>query len=326
MKKIFGLIFVFLFMSGASYAATADQALTACLNNISAKDSAWQSGLNDIFGNADLNDVIVEQEKQRVHNLLFDRIRANCGTALITIAKTSQDRAIIYFKHKNKDYGFDFSISQVLDNIGIQTGILVINKRNLVPNQILKLSDIPTKQKFFNDECSDHTIWDNLDDDAAVNIAGQAVFNEYGGTQHEYFLDFADGDNRRAFPGLVLIDKTASTEEQIVTYLNIKTGIEKAQQFAAKLKGTPCSRDGLAVYLVALNVQNGSVQTSDNRDTSSAVFGSIAGAIAAGAAWVPVAGWIVAGVAGATAATIALWPQTITDIQQVMILDGPYDL
>ena len=150
------------------------------------------------------------------------------------MAKTSQDRAIIGFKHKNKEYGFDFDLSRIFNKVGIQTGILVINRQDLHPAQILKLSDIPKKEKFFSDECSDWTIFDNLDDDAAVNVAGQAVFTEYGGNKEEFFLDFAEGDNRRAFPGLVLKDKTWSGEEELVSYANIKTAVQRTEPFANK--------------------------------------------------------------------------------------------
>ena len=354
MKKIFGLIFSILFISDVAHASAPDQALITCLDKIYKNDSAWQSGVTNIFGNADLNDAIVEQEKARIYDLLSKRIATNCASALVTMAKTNQERAIIGFKHKDKEYGFDFDLSKILDNVGIQTGILVINKRNLYPTQVLKLSDIPKKQKFFSDECSDWTIADNLDDDAAVNVAGQSVFTDYGGSKNEFFLDFADGDNRRAFPGLLLMDKTGSTEEKIVTYFNLKTAVEKTYQFAEKLKNTPCSIDNnLAVYLVALNVQTGPVTTSANDDLASgwtagtgaavgaatigigaaalhttgaaAAFGALAGATGA-AAVVPLVGWGIAIVTGTVAASMALYPNPITDIQQVMILDGPYDI
>ena len=343
MKKILGLIFSILFISDVARASAPDQALVTCLDKIYKNDSAWQSGVTNIFGNADLNDAIVEQEKARIYDLLSKRIATNCASALVTIAKTNQERAIIGFKHKDKEYGFDFDLSRIFDNVGIQTGILVINRRDLYPTQRLKLSDIPKKQKFFSDECSDWTIADNLDDDSAVNVAGQAVFTEYGGNKEEFFLDFAEGDNRRAFPGLVLMDKTGSSAEEIVSYANIKTAVQRTAQFASKLKGGPCSLKPMAVYLVALNVQKAPVNVSDNRDISASIVAgsgaAVAGGVSAGAAlagsfltaagaisWIPIAGWVAGGVIAVAGGVIALWPQTITDIQQVMILYGPYDI
>ena len=349
MKKILYLIFATLFVSSAN---AAGDALDLCLQKISANKATFESKINGIFGNADLNETIVEQNKNKIYALLSESFKNLCGDYLVQIAKTKKERARIDFKHKNKEYGFDFSMDRIFEDLGIQMGIVVINKRNLATNSILKLSDIPKKQKFFSDGCSDHTIWDNLDDDAAVNVAGQAVFSEYGGSEHEYFLDFAEGDNRRAFPGLVIQDVTGSSEEKIVSYINIKTAIERTQQFAEKLKSGKCFNQGLSVYLVALNVEKAPINTSDNRDTSAYVTSGVAGVglttgaiatgvgmaggatlsaaalgtTATGVAWIPVAGWITAGVLGTAAATIALWPQTITDIQQVMILDGPYNL
>nr|MBQ0091651.1 hypothetical protein [Candidatus Enterousia merdequi] len=316
-------------------AKAANDPLETCLNKISNNDTAWISGISSIFGNSDLDDTVVEQNKARIYNLISNRFQELCGSELVHIAKTNKVRGQIDFKHKDKDYAFDFDVDKIFDNLGIQMGILVINKHDLYPTKVLSLSDIPRKQKFFSSDCSDHFIFDNLDDDAAVNKAGQSVFSEYGGSQHEFFLDFAEGDNRRAFPGLVIQDKTGSTGEQIVSYTNIKTAVERTQQFAENLKNSQCSNQGLSVYLVALNVQQSPYKTSDNKDvaatTTTAVAGAgltagIIGSTVAAAAWIPVAGWIVAGVAGAAAGTIALLPQSIADIQQVMVLDGPYNL
>jgi hypothetical protein len=273
MKKI--LLILCMFIMSAANAGTVED----CLNNIS-KTKEWKDGITNIFGKTDLNDENVSYHKPQIYTLLAQEIGLVCGEKLTAIAKAKSDRGIIYFSHNSKEYGFDFSISEMFDNIMIRTGVLVINKRNLSPNKVLKLSDIPKKKKFFSDECSDWTIWDNLDDDAAVNVAGQAVFNEYGGAKNEFFLDFAEGDNRRAFPGLVLMDKTWSTQESIVTYMNLKTGIKKVQQFAEKLKGSQCSNQGLAVYLVALDVSKDSATARRGAMAAAGAIGVTAGAIA----------------------------------------------
>ncbi len=343
MKKLLCLIFSVLFITAAN---AASDPLQSCLQKISTNDSAWKSGITNIFGNSDLDDTIVEQNKAKIYLLLTERFKDLCGAELIQIAKTSGERARIDFTHKNKSYAFDFCLEKIFDNLGLQMGILVINRRDLYPTKVLKLSEIPKKQKFFTDECSDWTIFDNLDDDSAVNVAGQSVFTEYGGSKEEFFLDFAEGDNRRAFPGLVIKDKTGSSEEEIVSYANIKTAVQRTEQFANQLKNGPCSQKGLSVYLVALNVQQTPVNTSDNHDLSAsvvAVSGAATGGIVGGvmgisavATWmglagaaataVPIAGWVVGGVLVAAGGIVALWPQKITDIQQVMILDGPFDL
>jgi len=354
MKKLFLLFLIFF-----SVAAQAT-ALDICLQKISLNDNFWQERLfnkkNGIFNTLGdqekLTDEMVQKNKAKIYTLLAGNILLNCNKDLANIEE--QPRGLIYFKHDTNNYAFDFSTKTLFDYMEMRTGILVINKKNLSHGDVLELSSLPKNKKFFSDKCSDHTIWDNLDDDAAVNIAGQAVFNEYGGSKNEFFLDFAEGDNRRAFPGLVLMDKTWSTKETIVTYRNINTGLEKTRLFASKLKNSACSNQDLAVYSVILDVK---------RDTSSekkgwaiaagigggtmAWIGLSAGAVAlplaataslpviignamlstaAAATSVPGWGWIVAGVAIAGATAISLYPSEIEKIDQVMILDGPYNL
>lgn len=355
MKKLFILFLMF-------FSVTANATvLDSCLQKISSNNSLWQERLfdkkNGIFNTLGtqekLTDDMVQKNKAKIYTLLAGNILLNCNKNLSDIAK--QPRALIYFKHDTNNYAFDFSTEKLFDYMEIRTGILVINKKNLSPGDVLELSSLPKNKKFFSDDCSDHTIWDNLDDDAAVNVAGQETFNEYGGSKNEFFLDFAEGDDRRAFPGLVLMDKTLSTQESIVTYRNVNTAMEKTQQFASKLKNGACSNQGLAVYAVALDVKKA--------DTSSekigwaiaasvgggalawiglsaaaaaapvaatalipAVIGDALLATAAGSSTVPVVGWVIAGVAVAAATAIALYPAEIEDLQQVMILDGPYNL
>ena len=334
--------------------------LDDCLQKISSDNTLWQQRLFDkkdgVFNTLGekeiLTDELVQKNKAKIYTLLAGNIMLKCNKDLLEIAKIP--RGLIEFVHDKNKYAFDFSTETAFSYIDMRTGILVINKRNLVPGEVLELSSIQKDKKFFSDECSDWTIWDNLDDDAAVNVAGQAVFNEFGGSSNEYFLDFAEGDNRRAFPGLVLMDKTFSTKEQIVSYRNINTGIEKARQFATKLKGGVCSNQNLAVYLVALDVKrdtssgkNGWVVAAGIGGGAFAWIGLSAAAVAtplAATAWlptvvgnamlstaavssgVPVAGWVVAGVLVAGATAISLYPFEIEKIQQVMILDGPYHL
>ena len=367
MRKLFVL---FLLLIGTAAHATV---LDSCLNKIASNDELWQQRLfdktNGIFSELsdtdEIKEDIIQSKTKKIYTLLAGDILLQCNKDLSNILKT--DRGIIPFKHNNKEYGFDFSTEKMADYIDLRTGILVINKKNLGPGDVLKLSDIPKKEKFFKDECSDWTIADNLDDDAAVNVVGQSVFGEFGGTKNEFFLDFAEGDNRRAFPGLVLMDETGSSREKIVAYRNIKTGIEKTETFAERLKQTSCSNDGLAVYLVALDVKKiediqkenpaGKDVNTSGWQTGWAIAAGVGGAAttwigasaAAGAvsvaatawmpawlgtamlatattSWVPVVGWI-AGALTVTAVTVAsLYPYEIQDIQQVMILDGPYHI
>ncbi|MBP3340307.1 MAG: hypothetical protein J6L47_01410 [Alphaproteobacteria bacterium] len=133
--------------------------------------------------------------------------------------------------------------------------IFVYNQSNKKPGDEIKLSDI--SKLYWSDECSDHTIWENLDDDAAINVAGRQVFNKHyldvGIDKKlvknlEYFLDFEEGNNRRAFPGLVLIDLDGSA--MLITSYNKDTLIPIAKEFASELHESACSADKLAVYVV----------------------------------------------------------------------------
>lgn len=329
MKKIL-LILCALFISSAH----AD-VLETCIEKIAKDNTIWQNMLfdktngifNDLPESSDLTDEIVDSKKQSIYALIGKDIELKCPEKLAAIAK--KDRAVIPFTHNEKEYAFDFSIETMFDYVNdIRTGIIVVNKRNLSSGKVLKVSDFPKKQKIFSDECSDWTIFENLDDDGAVNIAGQAVFNEFGGSKNEFFLDFTEGDDRRVFPGLVLMDETGSRTEKIVSYRNVKTGMQKMRQFAEKLKGSACSNQGLAVYLVALDVQHDSTSKLPGHWSIGLLStGGAAGATAifltATAATV---GWIASGVLLAAGAVVALIPSPIEKIDQVMILDGPYNL
>ena len=354
MKKIL-LLFFAIFISVHCYAGS--DILSTCLEKIAQNDKLWTEQLfnkkNGIFkslkDDEELTDQMVQNQKAQIYALIGKNILLNCRDNMADISKIS--RGLIKFKHNNVEYSFDFSTATLFDYMDIRTGFLVINKKNLKPGNVIKVSDIPKKKKFFPDECSDWTIWDNLDDDAAVNVAGQAVFNEFGGAKNEFFLDFAEGDNRRAFPGLVLMDETGSTKEKIVTYRNLQTGFKKMNALGAKLKSSACSNSGLALYLVALDVKQ---DTSSERrgwaiaaavgggaavwigasavavaTGTTAITGALAEAMlvtAVGASSVPVAGWIVAGVLAIGATAVALYPAEIEKIPQVMVLAGPYIL
>lgn len=334
MKKIL-LILCALFVSTAN----AD-VLDNCLKKIESSTQTWQDILSDtIFNYLDpqdeLTSEIIQNNRQKIYSLLAKNIEAWCAEDIAQIIKVG-GRKKIFFTYKEQKYGFDFDLATALDYANdIRTGILVMNNTGLSTKDIVNVSDFPEGQKFFSDECSDNVIWDNLDNDAAVNIAGQSVFNEFGGSKHEFFLDFAEGDNRRAFPGLVLMDKTGSTKEQIVSYVNPSIGLQRVQQFAEKLRGGACSNQRLAVYLVALDVKKDTTNSAKDSWAIGLVSGAGAGvataAIAlfagAGAATViPVVGWITAGVLVTAGAIVSLTPAPIEDIQQVMILDGPYIL
>ena len=305
----------------------------------------------DIFKDAaKLEEQNVKKNRAKILTLLAGNIFTHCNADLAEIAETPRGR--VDFVYKDQKYAFAFNTTDVFEYLDMRTGIMVYNKRDNTAGDVIKVGDI--KKLYWSKDCSDHVIWDNLDDDAAVNVAGQKTFSSYGGSKHEFFLDFEEGNNRRVFPGLVLMDETWSTQEKLVTFTNLPTAIEAAKKFQTNLKNSSCSNQGLAVYVVALDVRKTDTKTNKTGwaiaasvgggtlayiglsaalATTSAVAatGSMAlvNATLAGASVassVPVYGWVVAGVLVAAAGVISLIPGEIENIQQVMVISGPYNI
>ena len=309
-----------------------------CMRRVSDNKDFQRAMTEEIFKESSmLTQEGATQNKPKILGLIAANVLTNCMSDLNTLTKIANGK--VWYPRDGKTYAFQFKMEELFQYINIPTGIMLYNKPTLSVGSVIKLSDIP--KLYWSDECSDHTIWDNLDDDAAVNIAGQSAFSQYGGAKNEYFLDFEEGNNRRAFPGLVLMDKTASTSESIVQFNNLHSAIGAAQSFANALNNTACSNDGLAAYVVALNVQPGATD-KDGWAVAAGVSGGalailgVATAVQAGGvvaalttaagatSVVPVWGWIVGGLLGAAAGAISLIPGEIFDIQQVMVMDGPY--
>lgn len=302
--------------------------LNDCMRRISDNADFQKAMTEEIFKNpATLTQEGATQNKSKILGLIAANVLQNCMPDLAALTKAANGK--VWYPRDGKTYAFQFKMDELFQHINIPTGIMLYNKPSLSVGSVIKLSDIP--KLYWSDECSDHTIWDNNDDDAAVNIAGQKVFSQYGGADNEYFLDFEEGNGRRAFPGLVLMDETATTTEKIVSFNNLHTAIAATQGFASALNNTACGNDGLAAYVVALNVQPGSTD-SDIRDIAAgtSIAAGVAGtAIGSAAAigWIPVVGWayaVGAAAVGAIAGGMSLIPGEISDLQEVMVMDGPY--
>lgn len=234
-------------------------ALENCLSKIATQDTEWNSDLFDktkgVFGflgdKDELTDEIVQDKKEKIYILLAKKITEKCPSDIILIAK-QKGRGIIPFSHNNKEYVFDFDVQKVFNYTNAQLGFIVVKNKNLSRNDILKVSDIPNKSKFFNSSCSAQNARIVIPDDTAVNVAGQAVFSEFGGDKNEFYLDYAEGDNRRAFPGLVIMDQSLSPVESMVIYQSLPIALERYEQFGEKLKSSACSNQNLALYLVSI--------------------------------------------------------------------------
>lgn len=170
----------------------------------------------------------------------------------------------------------------------------VYNNATKKPGDIVQLTDIP--QLYWSNECSDHTIALGLSNEAGVNIAGQRVFSPiFNQDDYEYFLDFEQGNDRRIFPGLVLLETSFPTVQERLVMTAPDKADEYAKQFATALANTVCVNENLVVYTVNLGT---AFTPSDT-----------------GIDW----GWLLGGpLVGALA------PQKIMHINQITIKSGPY--
>ena len=377
MKKSKKLLSIFFTFALAPLFAHADIMLD-CMTAISNSDAFYQAMTQEIFPNvSDLNQEYVTTKKNQILAAIGATLLAQqneCTKNISTLAKQANGK--VWYTRDDKTYAFQFKMADMFAILNIPVGIMLYNNLTKSAGDVIKLSDVP--KLYWSKSCSDHVIWDNLDDDAGVNIAGQKVFPQYGGSDNEFFLDFEEGNNRRAFPGLVLMDETGTTSEHVVQFSNLHTAIDATQKFASALGQTSCANDGLAAYVVSLDTRP---IGSDDKDgfgyaagiiggattlvtttaalavtgvATAGILGGIGkasiwllggGAAAAGAAGgtagaagatagaaaasatVPVAGWVVAGVLAVVAGGLyaySMVPSEIADIQQVMVLDGPY--
>ncbi|MDW3024695.1 MAG: hypothetical protein R8N50_03340 [Alphaproteobacteria bacterium] len=333
MKQIFVLIASLFIFHSAHCGIWED-----CMDAISDNEN-FQQEINDIFDTGVISVEIVKANKSKIFAAIGEVLidTPECSNKISSIAQ--EDYGKVWIGYDDKTYAFRFKMSDLFEYVVIPTGIMVYNDRSLGAGDKIELSEI--QKLYWSDACSDHVIWDNLDNDAAVNVAGQKVFSQYGGEKNEFFLDFEEGNDRRAFPGLVLMDKTHSSSEAIVAFGNLQKAIKAAKDFADALTDTACSNDGLAVYVVALsetpsptNDKTGWGIVAGVAGGSAAVVGTSSALAAAGATglWgaaavsgtVLVVGWVIAGLLGGAATVISLVPPDIIDLKGVTVLGGPY--
>jgi len=322
-----------------------------CIERFVKKADMWQDPLfnktNGVFKDIDANTQItkdlVDSRRATLLSLIGANVKQHCLHDLAAITQ-QKGKSKISIDHSGNNYIFDFDVDELADYMPIRVGILLAPRTlNKNINDIITEAEMPTDY-WWNKDCSDHTIWFNLDDHASVNKAGQAVFKEFGGDEHEYFIDFPVGSGgHRAFPGLILRDKTGSTEDLIIVYNNVKAGLEKIEAFQKALQNSKCSTDGLSAYLVALDASL-PIDTSTNAGWyvaagvdaawltamglgAAGVGGSTAvgTALAAAAGTGPV-GWIIGGVALAGIGIYSIYPSDIADIKQVAVISGPYPI
>ena len=339
MKKIIKLSFLLFSFITTLHCAKAD-VLQDCMQKISNDPNFNRVMTSEIFPNkSELTQEYVSLRKSKIMEQIANGVLQHCIENVSTLVRRANGK--VWYNRDGKTYAFQFQMPELFQYLNIPVGIMIYNKSNLSAGDVIKLSDID--KLYWSKECSDHVIWDNLNNKAAVNVAGQKVFSQYGGDKNEFFLDFEEGNNRRAFPGLVLMDKTSSSSESIVAFTNLHTAVGAAEQFAAALSNSTCSNEGLYVYVV--NLETYPIASGDKRGW--AITAGVSGgaplavgvglaklAALGGTAWAGTAsalatvsgpvGWAIAGAIAIGAGVMALIPSEIQDIQQVMVMDGPY--
>lgn len=250
----------------------------------------------------DINSPTLVEDAKSVLQPAFDRAMASveCTASAVDSALTELGTNRITFTAPNNPK-LEFEIIMQLRVPESSTAtpektpiaFFVYNNATKKPGDVVHLTDIP--QLYWSNECSDHTIAWNLSNKAGVNIAGQRVFSPtFNQDKYEYFLDFQQGNNRRIFPGLVLLETPFPTVQEQLVMTSPDKADEYANQFATALANTACKNENLVVYTVDL----GTTFTSDTDiDWAWALGGPLLG---------------------------ALIPQKIMHINQITIKSGPY--
>lgn len=347
MLRKFILLFTMLIMCTTAHARDTQifqtQSGIQCLTDIGNDQETFVNAIKtQILHGQEFNQRLVDREKHKLYTIVAANIVTHCidtnnlndfNHDIVDATKID-----IPFKLDDKYYKLTVDVETLFEYINIPAGVLVTNLRNKRPGDVITKAETPSDY-ISSFDCSDHWVRLDLSDSSPVNVAGKAAFPEY--TDQEFFIDFPFGKNNRAFPGLIIGAKTGwGGAEQVVWYPNYRVARAKAKQFAEGLNNTACSKDNLVVDVVSLTTKPVTQGDKTGWAITAEIGGgvgtaiSIAGAVAAvsgvvaATTWeVPVAGWIVAAVA-ATVATvsgiIAIAPSSLADMNQVMILDGPY--
>lgn len=319
--------------------AHAYDAIPACLTAIGNDDTTFINVLkSEILKGKPFDQQLVDREKNRLYSLVAANILTHCvdvdnldsfNTEIVDATNLK-----IPFKMDNKYYELDINATNLFEYINLPVGIMVTNLRNKSVGDVITKAETPSDY-FFSGDCSDHWVRINIANSVPVNKAGQIAFPSYSGK--EFFIDFPFGKNNRAFPGLIIAAKKGiGGSEEVVWFTNYKLARENAKQFAEALNNTACANDHLVVDVVSLATSpstqgnkkgwaiGAGVSTGIGATSALSAAGLISiGSGAAIAAAIPIVGWVAAAVAAVTS-VIAIAPTSLADINQVMVMDGPY--
>ena len=327
-KILFSLFFIQFGLLATARAATP---IPQCIQDI-AKEAKFYDGLKEVLKNKELNQENIKKNQDKVYDLVAENVITHCLGDINTFVDEIADQPTLRVpfemrgtNNKTIYYAFEMPTEKLFDHINIPTGIVVAPAMGKKRGDVITFGEMP-RDYFWSESCSDHWVKLNIDDNAPVNTAGRASFKGYPDV--EFFLDFPKGSGMRAFPGLVLGAATGiGGKEQIVWFRNYLTARKAAEEFATNLKQTICTQDNLEVYLVSLGTQK--VKIGDSKygwGITAGATGGVMGVLAIGSFSVPVVGWIIGGVVAISAGVVTLWVETLADIQQVMVLDGPHKI
>lgn len=308
--KICKRIFIVLFFVFAACEAPAAQygMWETCLGKVAA---AGPGGFIDVVAGylERENDLeyAVDLNKVEITLALATAMDMECTPDEMLYIAKNIDKEVISFTRDGEEIDFDIDMSTLFAFLPAQVVIILSPDPRFKSTDVVKRDYLSKGQKFFQNTCSDHYIVQGVSPKSSVSIAGKKLFQHVGGDAHSYFLDFADGDNPRFFPGAILTSNAGNISNTIPVFNNLRVALKVAADFANELKGGPCQ--GLYVYVADINGQK--YKPGSDKGGTTAFWGAISGtsyvvtAAASGVASSIVWG-AAGGAAGGTAGKLAL--------------------
>ena len=260
MKKILFYIFNIFIFSYISNSFSADIRSKKCFLKL-LNDKSFVSNLTSIVknGTEGLSDK-KSKEEQAKYNIdsnsnniieLFAKYMfeepGHCYKDIIEFAKREEPFKLSFrlkIKEDTIPVDFNIEIDKLFDYYQNDYTIFVYNKNKKFGD---KVNRTEVQSIYWSDLCSDHTPDLNLDDDAAVNIAGQHTFSI---EDSEFYLSV----HTEPFYGILMVNIKAesSKEDKILIVKHLPKIVKLADEFSKQLQNTSCSNQGLSVYVTKI--------------------------------------------------------------------------
>ncbi len=365
MKKYLNIFIIFIFI-GCFYSARSygennpTSAFEECMQRILAADdnkngkSDFAEELDKLLGNPKDIESFTSAANSKANIIAvaitgaaFHKEDGFCNDLIMKIANETKESFTFGLKKFDKTVQFKISKNKLLEQYKVALGILVANTSSWQYPKVIDRDYI--SEKTWDNDCSDYSSknpFDSVYDSDPVNIAMQKI----KGDSEEYFID--EPEHMHAFPGLIIEDVTYQDLANLVIMDNIPMAKEEITKFATNVASLSGECKGHYAYLVSYVVPekiNTGVGPGQRWGTNFAVAGITVAAIGgATATWasgsllagifataevssvVPVVGWIVAAalvvVGGVVALVSSTSTETLADLPQMMVVDGPYPL